>query len=105
LVSGQAKLGTDDSTFNMILVSRSLPQLRQIFTDYERMFNTKFETVVKNEFSGSLEQALLAIGEKDFFFFIICLMYQMIVSRPEYYSCNFFFTKIQKNEKLEVYTV
>jgi Annexin. len=60
---GELKLGTDESTFNAILCSRSYPQLQQIFIEYQRLTGHDFEKAIKNEFSGDIESGLLAIGE------------------------------------------
>lgn len=55
-------MGTDESTFNMILCSRSYAQLQQIFLEYHRLTGRDFEDVIKNEFSGDIENGLRAIG-------------------------------------------
>lgn len=59
--AGAAKLGTDESTFNMILTSRSKPQLCQVFLEYEKLTGKSMESAIKSEFSGSIESGLLAI--------------------------------------------
>ncbi|CAB3370938.1 Hypothetical predicted protein [Cloeon dipterum] len=59
--AGQNKIGTDEATFNAILVSRSLPHLREVFKQYQQSHGKPFEKVVLSEFSGSVETGLLAI--------------------------------------------
>jgi annexin A7/11 len=60
---GELRLGTDESAFNSILCSRSYPQLKQIFNEYQRLTGHDFEKAIKNEFSGDIASGLLAIGE------------------------------------------
>ncbi|PNF31987.1 Annexin B9 [Cryptotermes secundus] len=61
LRAGELQFGTDESTFNAILCSRSYPQLQQIFNEYQRLTGHDFEKAIKNEFSGDIEAGLLAI--------------------------------------------
>lgn len=63
LMTGELRLGTDESVFNAILCSRSYPQLQQIFNEYQRLTGHDIEKAIKNEFSGDIESGLLAIGE------------------------------------------
>jgi len=60
--TGELQFGTDESTFNMILCSRSYCQLQQIFLEYHRLTGRDFEDVIKSEFSGDIENGLKAIG-------------------------------------------
>ncbi|XP_073983378.1 annexin B9-like isoform X2 [Rhodnius prolixus] len=61
LRAGELRLGTDESTFNAILCSRSYTQLGQIFAEYYRLTGNDFEQAIRNEFSGNVESGLLAI--------------------------------------------
>lgn len=61
-IVGELQFGTDESTFNMILCSRSFPQLQQVFLEYHRLTGRDFEDVIKSEFSGDIENGLRAIG-------------------------------------------
>uniref|UniRef100_A0A0A9XVT8 Annexin n=1 Tax=Lygus hesperus TaxID=30085 RepID=A0A0A9XVT8_LYGHE len=59
--AGEGKWGTDESTFNSILVSQSHAQLRQVFQDYSTITGHAMEEAIKNEFSGDIKNGLLAI--------------------------------------------
>ncbi|XP_022193541.2 annexin B11 isoform X2 [Nilaparvata lugens] len=61
LRAGELRLGTDESSFNAILCSRSYPQLSQIFLEYQRLTGHDFSKAIENEFSGDIKDGLLAI--------------------------------------------
>ncbi|XP_072752560.1 annexin B9 isoform X1 [Anoplolepis gracilipes] len=61
LQAGELRFGTDESTFNAILVQRNLQQLRQIFIEYQNITGHDIETAIENEFSGDIKKGLLAI--------------------------------------------
>ncbi|XP_012267115.1 annexin B9-like isoform X2 [Athalia rosae] len=59
--AGVQQFGTDESTFNQILVQRNPAQLQQIFAEYEGIAGHPIEQAIKQEFSGDIEKGLLAI--------------------------------------------
>ncbi|XP_057335833.1 annexin B9-like isoform X2 [Microplitis mediator] len=61
LQAGELRFGTDESTFNAVLVQRSIPQLKQIFAEYQNITGNSIEDAIKNEFSGDIEKGLRAI--------------------------------------------
>lgn len=61
LQAGELRLGTDESTFNMILCQRNIAQLQLIFQEYQRLTGHDIEKSIKSEFSGDAEDGLLAV--------------------------------------------
>ncbi|XP_021193743.3 annexin B9 isoform X1 [Helicoverpa armigera] len=61
LQAGELRLGTDESVFNAVLCSRSFPQLKAIFQEYQFLTGHDIDDAIKAEFSGDLEKALRAI--------------------------------------------
>ncbi|XP_005997315.1 annexin A7 isoform X1 [Latimeria chalumnae] len=59
--AGEGKLGTDESSFNMILATRSFPQLRATVEAYSRIAHRELTKAVSKEFSGSVGEGLKAI--------------------------------------------
>lgn len=55
------KWGTDESTFNRILCLRNYEQIKLIAMEYEKLSGNSLEKDIKREFSGDIEDGLLAI--------------------------------------------
>ncbi|KAL1131364.1 hypothetical protein AAG570_010981, partial [Ranatra chinensis] len=55
------KWGTEESVFNVILVTRSYQHLRRVFQEYEKVSGKDIEESIKAEFSGNIKDGLLAI--------------------------------------------
>lgn len=59
--AGAGKMGTDESTFIMIFCTRSDRHLVAVFDAYTQKHNKTMDKVIKSEFSGDMEKALLAM--------------------------------------------
>jgi len=60
--AGEGQLGTDESTFNMVLCVRSAAQLRATFDEYKQLADRDIEDAIKSETSGMLQDGYLAVG-------------------------------------------
>jgi annexin A7/11 len=59
--AGEAHLGTDESVFNMVLCTRSYPQLKATFEKYRALTGKGIVDTISREFSGNTKEGLLAI--------------------------------------------
>jgi len=59
--AGAGQFGTDESTFNAVLCSRSFPQLGATFNEYKRVTGKDIADAIAAETSGSLKDGYLAI--------------------------------------------
>lgn len=59
--AGVDRWGTDESEFNRILCLRNYEQLKLICDEYLKLTGSPLEKDIKKEFSGDIEDALLAI--------------------------------------------
>lgn len=59
----QKKFGTDESRFNVILVSRSYAHLRAVFEAYQKIAGKDIIDSLKSEMSGDLLNGMLSIGQ------------------------------------------
>ncbi|XP_051897396.1 annexin A7-like isoform X2 [Pristis pectinata] len=71
--AGEGKLGTDESTFNMILATRSFPQLKATIQEYGRLANRELLKAIDREFSGDVCDGMQAIV-------------QCVVNRPAFFA-------------------
>ncbi|XP_055390275.1 annexin B11 isoform X1 [Condylostylus longicornis] len=61
LKAGELRVGTDESMFNMVLCQRNYQQLKLILNEYESITGHSLEKAIKREFSGDIQEGLLAI--------------------------------------------
>lgn len=61
--AGEGKLGTDEEVFNKILAHECFQQLRLIFEEYKSISGRTIEQALRDEVSGELKDAMLAIVE------------------------------------------
>ncbi|CAL8091802.1 unnamed protein product [Calicophoron daubneyi] len=59
--AGEGKIGTDESAFNRILASRSIPHVRAVIQEYSKLTQKDFESVLKSEMSGDLLASFLSL--------------------------------------------
>lgn len=59
--AGVDKWGTDESAFNRVLCLRNYEQIKLIAQEYEKLAGNSLEKDIKREFSGDIEDGLLAI--------------------------------------------
>jgi len=59
--AGEGQFGTDESTFNVILASKSFSHLTAVFDRYELLSEKTMEDAIKGEMSGDVEDGMLAI--------------------------------------------
>lgn len=59
--AGVGRIGTDESEFNRILCLHSYSQIKLIAQEYEKLTGHTLEKDIKKEFSGDIEDALVAV--------------------------------------------
>lgn len=59
--AGAKRWGTDESTFNKILCSRSFAHLKRVFYEYKVQTGTDIEKAIDSEMSGDLKKAMLTL--------------------------------------------
>lgn len=79
---GEARLGTDESTFNSILATRSWSHLRQLMYEYQSQCGHSLEKAVANEFSANAEKGLLTIRKYFPLFFPAKLLRKHFFFKP-----------------------
>jgi len=61
LQAGVKKWGTDEATFNAVLCAQNYAQLQTVFEEYRKMAGHDIEQAIKGEFSGDIEDGLMAV--------------------------------------------
>lgn len=59
--AGVGRVGTDESEFNRVLCMRNYEQIKLIAQEYEKLTGHTLEKDIKKEFSGDIEDALVAV--------------------------------------------
>uniref|UniRef100_A0A8C5WH20 Annexin n=1 Tax=Leptobrachium leishanense TaxID=445787 RepID=A0A8C5WH20_9ANUR len=59
--AGEGKLGTDESSFNLVLACRSFPQIKALTEAYAKLSKRDLLSTIGREFSGYIEDGLKAI--------------------------------------------
>uniref|UniRef100_A0A914HP99 Annexin n=1 Tax=Globodera rostochiensis TaxID=31243 RepID=A0A914HP99_GLORO len=71
--AGEARLGTDEIAFNSILAAQNFGQLLLVFDEYQKQHGHSIEKAIRNEFSGDICAAHLALVKS-------------ICNRPAYFA-------------------
>ncbi|XP_013787889.1 annexin A4-like [Limulus polyphemus] len=61
--AGVEKWGTDESTFNSVMCSRSYPHLRRVFWEYEQIAGQSILDAIDSEMSGDLKTGMLTLAK------------------------------------------
>lgn len=59
--AGVGRVGTDESEFNRVLCLRNYAQIKLVAQEYEKLTGHPLEKDIKKEFSGDIEDALVAV--------------------------------------------
>ena len=108
-------MGTDESEFVRILCSRSFPQLKETFKQYEKISGITMIETINSEMSGDLKRACLAVCEaaqsKSVYFakqLHECIrevgtkdedLIRLLATRSEVRCFNLFFLMIKKGNR------
>jgi len=74
--AGEAHLGTDESVFNVVLCTRSYPQLKATFEKYRELTGKGIIDTISREMSGSVKEGFLAIG-----LYLVIIYFSMFLYR------------------------
>ncbi|XP_063769939.1 annexin A1-like [Pseudophryne corroboree] len=74
--AGEKRKGTDVSVFINILTSRSIPQLRQVFTRYAKYSKNEMTKALDLELKGDIENCLISLVK-------------VIINKPSYFADRF----------------
>eukprot|EP00731_Ephydatia_muelleri_P024292 Em0016g563a len=77
--AGEKQWGTDESKFNFIIGSRSIPQLKATFDEYTKIAQRDIFSSIDREMSGDLKKSFKTVV-------------QCIYSRPAYFAERFYYS-------------
>ena len=60
--AGPGKMGTDEKTYVLVLTTRTVPHLRNVFNVYLQKYGKDIKSHIKSEFTGYAEDALCLLG-------------------------------------------
>lgn len=69
-LTGEAKRGTDESEFNIILGTRSFAHLRHVTNEYKSLRGHSLSRAIKAEFSGSVVTAMVTVRMNILYIFV-----------------------------------
>ena len=61
--AGEKTWGTNESSFQRVLLTRSFAQLRATFQEYAKVANKDIEDTIKDEMGSDLKDGMLTIGK------------------------------------------
>jgi len=102
--AGEGKFFTDKSKFTEILATRSYPQIRRIFEEYQKISKKNLTDAVEKELTGWTKEGMRGIGTDfssliSFFLFSLYSTLQKPIVQCAYDPPEFYSERLQKSMK------